>query len=183
VFRALLLSATLFGFSYYALGFPIVTVAQSQGSLVLGIITFGVYLSVSAIAGYLLGSVRGRRPFRTLWTLGYLLAAISSLIIGLSYAFNYGLGLYYIGAAGLGFATGSVETFEPVLISTLVKSRKLSSGMGWLSSSRALGLFVSNIVMGALFVFSEFDSYLYAAITACAAAMILVAVELKRAKA
>jgi MFS family permease len=34
VFRPLLLSATLFGFSYYTLGFPIVTVAQSQVSQV-----------------------------------------------------------------------------------------------------------------------------------------------------
>jgi MFS family permease len=181
VFRALLLSATLFGFSYYALGFPIVTVAQSQGSLVLGITTFGIYLGVSAIAGYLLGSIRARRPFRTLWTLGYLLAGMSSLVIGFSYVFNYGLGLYYIGAAGLGFATGSVETFEPVLVSTLVRSKKLSTGMGWLSSSRAIGLFVSNIAMGIIFVFSEFDSYLYAAITASAAAMILLATELKKA--
>lgn len=179
VFRALLLSATLFGFSYYALGFPIVTVARSQNSAVLGILTFGIYLGVSAVAGYSLGSVRAKRPFRTLWSLGYLLAALSSLVIGLSYAFNYGLGIYYLGAAGLGFATGSVETFEPVLTSALVKSGKLSSGMGWLSSSRALGLFVSNAAMGILFVFSQFDSYLYAAIAAFAAAMILLAVETK----
>ncbi len=179
VFRWLLISATLFGFSYYALGFPIVTVAESQGSAVLGILTFGIYLGVSAVAGYLLGSVRGSRPFRTLWSLGYMLAAASSLVIGASYALNYGLGLYYLGAAGLGFATGSVETFEPVLTSTLVKSRRLSAGMGWLSSSRALGLFTSNIVMGALFTFSQSGSYIYAAATAMAAAIILLAVELK----
>lgn len=179
VFRWLLISATFFGFSYYALGFPIVTVAQSQGSAVLGILTFGIYLGVSAVAGYLLGSVRARRPFRTLWMLGYLLAAASSLVIGTSYAFHYGLGLYYLGAAGLGFATGSVETFEPVLTSTLVGSSRLSSGMGWLSSSRALGLFTSNIAMGVLFTFSQFGSYLYAAGTAVVAAVILLVVELK----
>jgi MFS family permease len=179
VFRWLLISATLFGFSYYALGFPIVTVAQSQGSAVLGILTFGIYLGVSAAAGYLLGSVRGRRPFRTLWTLGYLLAAASSLVIGASYAFDFGLGLYYIGAAGLGFATGSIETFEPVLTSTLVRSGRLSAGLGWLSSSRALGLFASNIVVGVLFTFSQTDSYVYAALAAFASAMILFVVELK----
>ncbi|MDG7007813.1 MAG: MFS transporter [Nitrososphaerota archaeon] len=179
VFRWLLISATLFGFSYYALGFPIVTVAESQGSAVLGILTFGIYLGVSAFAGYLLGSVRGRRPFRTLWSLGYLLAAVSSLVIGASYLLNYGLSLYYLGAAGLGFATGSVETFEPVITSVLVKSGRLSSGLGRLSSSRAVGLFVSNIVMGAIFTFSQFGSYLYAAATAVVAAVILVAVELK----
>ncbi|HKT21286.1 MAG TPA: MFS transporter [Nitrososphaerales archaeon] len=179
VFRWLLISATLFGFSYYALGFPIVTVAQSQGSAVLGILTFGVYLGVSAGAGYLLGSVRSHRPFRTLWTLGYLLAAVSSLVIGASYALHYGLGLYYLGAAGLGFATGSVETFEPVLTSTLVRSGRLSSGLGWLSSSRAIGLFTSNLVMGVIFTFSQFGSYLYAAATAVMAAAILLVVELK----
>ena len=179
VFRWLLISATLFGFSFYSLGFQIITVAQSQGSRVLGILTFGIYLGVSAFAGYLLGSVRGRRPFRTLWSLGYLLAAASSLVIGLSYVLGYGLGVYYLGAAGLGFATGSVETFEPVLISLLVKSKQLSSGMGWLSSSRAIGLFTSNIVMGAIFTFSQFGSYLYAAAAALGAATILLAVELK----
>jgi len=179
VFRWLLVSATLFGFSYYALGFPIVTVAQSEGSAVLGILTFGIYLGVSAGAGYLLGSARSHRPFRTLWSLGYLLAAGSSLVIGVSYALHYGLGLYYAGAAGLGFATGSVETFEPVLTSTLVKSGKLSGGLGWLSSSRAIGLFTSNAVMGVIFTFSQFGSYLYAAATALVAALVLLAVELK----
>jgi MFS family permease len=179
IFRWLLVSATLFGFSYYALGFPIVTVAQSQGSATFGILTFGIYLGVSAGAGYLLGSVRSRRPFRTLWTLGYLLAAMSSLVIGASYALHLGLGVYYLGAAGLGFATGSVETFEPVLTSTLSKAGKLSSGLGWLSSSRALGLFTSNLVMGMIFTFSQFGSYAYAAALAVCAAVILLAVELK----
>ena len=179
VYKAILLSATFFGFSYYALGFPIVTVARSQGSAVLGIVTFGIYLGVSALAGFSLGSLRGKRPFRTLWSFGYVLAAISSLVIGLSFSFHYNVAVYYLGAAGLGFATGSVETFEPVLISTLVKTSKLSSGLGWLSSTRAHGLFVSNIVMGVLFVFSEFDSYLYAALTALVAGSILALVEIK----
>jgi hypothetical protein len=40
-------------------------------------------------------------------------------------------------------------------------------------------MFVSNIVMGILFVFSQFDLYVYAAITAFVAAMILLVVELK----
>ncbi|MDG6917164.1 MAG: MFS transporter [Nitrososphaerota archaeon] len=179
VFRWLLVSAMLFGFSYYALGFPIITVAQSQGSAVLGILTFGIYLGVSAGAGYLLGSVRSKRPLRTLWTLGYLLAALSSLVIGASYTLHFGLGFYYLGAAGLGFATGSVETFEPVLTSTLTKAGNLSRGLGRLSSSRALGLFTSNLVMGAIFTFSQFGSYAYAAALAGSAAVILLAVETK----
>lgn len=179
IFRAILISATFFGFSYYALGFPIVTVAESQGSAVLGILTFGIYLGVSALAGFALGSLRGKRPFRTLWSLGYMLAALSSLVIGLSFALHHSLEIYYLGAAGLGFATGAVETFEPALTSTLVKSSKLSRGMGWLSSTRALGLFVSNIAVGVLFVYSQFGSYLFAALTALIAGTILVVVELK----
>lgn len=177
VFRALMLSATLFGFSYYALGYPIVTVTLAEGSDVYGILTFGIYLTVSAIAGYGLGALRGKRPLRTLWSLGYLVAAISSLVIGASYLFHGGLALFYIGAAGLGFATGSVETFEPVLTAALSRSGRMSTRMGWLSSSRAVGLLVSNTVMGFLFVLGEFDSYLYAALTAGAAAMILLVVE------
>jgi MFS family permease len=108
-----------------------------------------------------------------------MLAAVSSFVVGLSFALHYSLEIYYLGAAGLGFATGSVETFEPVLTSTLVKSSKLSGGMGWLSSSRAIGLFVSNIAVGVLFVISQFDSYLFAALTALIAGSILVVVELK----
>ncbi len=40
-------------------------------------------------------------------------------------------------------------------------------------------MFVSNIVMGILFVYSQFDSYLYAALTAFVAGSILLAVEIK----
>lgn len=173
-YRAILVAATLFGFSYYALGFPIITVSESTGSFTYGILTFGIYLGVSALAGYFLGTRRGNRPLITLWSLGYLLAAIASLVIAVSYITGQDLILYYIGAAGLGFATGSVETFEPVLIAAVKKAGKLSSRMGWLSSSRAIGLFVSNIVMGFLFYVGEFDSYVYAASTSLIAALILV---------
>ncbi len=179
VFRAILFSATLFGFSYYALGFPVITVSGASHSYTYGILTFGIYLGVSAIAGLLLGSLRGKKPLTTLWSLGYLLAAASSFAIGLSFITHTGLWLYYIGAAGLGFATGSVETFEPVLISAVSKSGKLSAGMGWLSSTRSVGLFVSNIVMGALFVLSEFYSYAYASIASLAAAVILMAAQVR----
>ena len=179
MFRAILISATLFGFSFYALGFPVVTVARSEGGDVYGILMFGIYLAVSSIAGYLLGSLRGKRPLRTLWSLGYLVAAVSSLTIGLSYFFNAGLWLYYLGGAGLGFSVGSVETFEPVMTAALSKSRMMSTRMGYLTSSRATGLFVSNIVMGILFTIGEFYSYVYASFMSLAAALILAGVELR----
>ncbi len=178
LFRAVLISATLFGFSYYALGFPIITVSDATGSYIYGILTFGIYLGVSAISGIFLGTFRGKKPMRTLWSLGYLLAAGSSLIIGTSFAVNGLLLMYYIGAAGLGFATGSVETFEPVIIAAVSRARKVSTGMGWLSSSRALGLFFSNSIMGLIFAISVFYSYLYAAVTSFLAALILIVAEL-----
>lgn len=179
VFRAVILSATFFGFSYYALGFPIITVAETHNSFVYGILTFGIYLGISALAGYSLGYLRAKKPLRTLWSIGYLLAALSSLTIGLSYMMHSGLALFYLGAAGLGFATGSVETFEPVMIAAVAKAKKLSTRMGWLSSSRALGLFVSNVVMGTIFIFSEFYSYLYASLASLCAAAILIAAEVR----
>lgn len=181
-FRMILLSATLFGFSYYALGFPIVTIAESNGSYVFGILAFGIYLGISALAGFTLGSLRGRKPLRTLWAMGYGMAGIASMIIGLSYLMGADLYVFYVGAALLGFSTGSVETFEPVLTAFLAKTRQVSSWMSWLSSSRAIGLFVSNIVMGFLFVLGQFYSYLYAALTAVLAALILVALELSKGK-
>ena len=181
-FRIILLSATLFGFSYYALGFPIVTVAETHGGYVYGILTFGIYLGISALAGYTLGSLRGRRPLRTLWTLGYGMAGIASLIIGFSYLFGSSIYLFYLGAAVLGFSTGSVETFEPVLTAFLAKTKQVSSWMSWLSSSRAVGLFVANTAMGALFMVGQFYSYLYASVTAIAAAAILATLEVLRGR-
>lgn len=90
--------------------------------------------------------------------------------------------MYYLGAGGLGFATGSIETFEPVLTSMLGSYSNLSARMGWLSTSRAIGLFVSNLAMGLLFTFNQFDLYLYSAVTSLLAAFLLVYAESKSRK-
>ncbi|MEM0117829.1 MAG: MFS transporter [Conexivisphaerales archaeon] len=174
LFRLILISATLFGFSYYSFGFPIITVAESRAGELLAILSFGLYLSVSAVSGYVLGSARRLNPLSALWGLGYAIAAVSSAVLGISYLLRYSSPFYMLGAAGLGFATGAIETFEPVLVSLLGRSRSLSGRMGWLSSSRAIGLFVSNSMMGLLFQLSQFDSYMYAAITSLVAALILI---------
>lgn len=173
LFQGLLVAATLFGFSYYAFGFPILTVSESTGSIPLGMLTFGIYLGVSGVAGYFLGKTQGGRPLRTLWSLGYLLAAVSSLGLALSYLTHSDLALFYLAAAGLGFATGSVETFEPVLVATWVRASGLSKGMGWLSSSRAIGLLVSNVVVGILFTVGQAYAYAFAFATALAAGTLL----------
>ena len=176
VFHFLLVAATLFGFSYYALGFPILSVAETQANAALGILTFGIYLGFSSAAGYLLGS-SALRPIRALWTIGYAFAGLASLIIGMSYLFDSSLFMFYVGAAALGISTGAIETFEPVLTSHLVQSADLSGGMGLLSMSRALGLFLSNVIMGIIFTADQFDSYLYAFATAILAAGILAFTE------
>ncbi len=177
-YRALLLSATLFGFSFYSFGFPILTVAHAQagGALsemsALAVVTFGVYLGLSALAGLVLGS-RRLRPIRAIWSIGYMLAAFSSLAIGTLYLVGSGAFPFYIAAGGLGFATGCVETFEPTLISNLVASHRLSEGMGWLSMSRAIGLFTANLMLAVLFGLDQFYAYVYAFATALIAAAIL----------
>jgi MFS family permease len=87
VFRALLAAATLYGFSFYNLGFPILTAAESVKSQSKGVVTYAVYLGISALAGYVLGSARFR-PLDALWKFGYLPSSIASLGIGLAYAFH-----------------------------------------------------------------------------------------------
>lgn len=181
-YRGLLISATFFGFSFYSFGFPILTVAQAQGTGTpdladaLAVVTFGVYLGLSALAGLVLGATR-LRPIRAIWSIGYLLAAFASLAIGTLYLVGASALPFYAAAAGLGFATGSVETFEPTLISNLVAARRLSEGMGWLSMTRAIGLFTANLVLGILFGIDPFYAYLYAFVAALLAATILASAD------
>ncbi len=185
-YHALLFSATLFGFSFYSFAFPVLTVAavQQAGSIAkalsgaVAIIAFGVYLGISALAGILLGRTR-LRPIRAIWSIGYLLAAFASLAIGALYFLSAGPILFYVAAGVLGFATGSVETFEPTMISKIVSSRRLSEGMGWLSATRAVGLFVANLALGFLFGIDQFYAYVYAFATALVAALILAWAESK----
>ncbi len=175
-YRALLLSATLFGFSFYSFAFPVLTVESVQsGSVYAGafaVITFGVYLGVSALAGIVLGRMK-LRAIHAIWSLGYLIAAFASLAIGVLYVFGAGALPFYAAAAALGFATGAVETFEPTMISEIVASARLSEGMGWLSATRAIGLFVANFAIGILFGLGQFYAYVYAFATALAAAGLL----------
>ncbi len=178
LFIALLVSATFYGFSFYNLGFPILTAALSHNyNYVLGILTYGIYLGVSAISGYVLGA-QNLTPIRALWSLGYVPSALASLLIGLSILFHYTTFAFYIFIAGLGLGMGAVETYEPTATSQLVRSTNLSSGMGWLSVSRSIGQFLSNLIMGLLFSFSQFYSYFYAFAAALMATLILMIADL-----
>lgn len=181
VFVALLASATLYGFSFYNLGYPILTTATATGkattaSFMLGVLTYVIYLGISAISGYMLGSTK-IRPLHALWLLGYLPSALASLLLGLSVLLHLPFLTFYVWVAVLGLGMGAAETFEPTLTALLVSSSALSSGMGWLSVSRSIGQFLSNLIMGFLFGLSQTASYLYAFAAALLATMILLFTE------
>ncbi|MCW6159930.1 MAG: MFS transporter [Candidatus Micrarchaeales archaeon] len=170
-FRGILLSTALFGFSYYSLGFPILTIAQKSTNL-LGIASYGVYLGVSAITGYWIGSKR-LNYVKGLSILGYSLSGIGTAILALGYLYSSSVAILYVGVAILGFALGVIETFEPTIVSFVKGVRELGKGMGALTASRSIGIFMGNLIMGVLYVLSPFYSYSYAAIISVAAGMIM----------
>ncbi len=170
-FRGIVLSAALFGFSYYSLGFPILTIAQKSTDI-LGIASYGVYLGVSAITGYWIGSKK-LNYVKGLSILGYTLSGIGTAILALGYLYNSSVAILYVGVAILGFALGVIETFEPTIISFVKGIRKLGKGMGTLTASRSVGIFMGNLIMGVLYVLSPLYSYSYAAIVSVAAGVIM----------
>ncbi|MEM3670786.1 MAG: MFS transporter [Thermoprotei archaeon] len=173
VFRGLLVATAIFGLSTYSLGFPVLTILKEGLSDALGVATYAMYLGSSAIAGYALGSTR-IHPLKATALAGYGLASVSSLAIAAAYFLKLPFATIYVATAGLGVSAAAAETFEPVLVSRLVKAANLSKGMGSLGAYRSLGLFVTNLVMGFIFTFSVFDSYVYAALSAAAACIILL---------
>ncbi|MGC8657426.1 MAG: hypothetical protein ACP5UL_06760 [Thermoplasmata archaeon] len=80
----------------------------------------------------------------------------------------------YIGAIILGFSLGAIETFEPTIIALVSKAKELSKNMGALTSSRSIGLFASNIIMGILYFASPAYSYIYASVIAFSASIIIL---------
>lgn len=181
----LLVSATLYGFSFYNLGFPILTAASGTASTSgyeLGVLAFVIYLGISAVSGYVLGAGHGS-PLRSLWLIGYLPSALGSGLIGLSVLLHMNTLAFYLFVAVLGFGMGAVETFEPTLVSSLVGSTTLSRGMGYLSVSRSIGQFLSNLIMGLLFSLSRSIPYFYAFASALAATVVLALAEGRYTKA
>jgi len=128
------------------------------------------------VSGYVFGS-RRLRALRSLWALGYLPSAIASLLISASIFFHLPELGFYLFLAGLGMGMGAVETFEPTAASLLVQSGRLSTGMGWLSVSRSLGQFISTLVMGIIFSFSQSLAYLYAFAASLVATLILASAD------
>jgi Major Facilitator Superfamily len=171
---ALLVSATFYGFSFYNLGFPILTVTAGHSTTAgyeSGVLAFLIYLGVSALSGYTLGA--GRFPLvRSLWLMGYLPSALGSGLIGLSELLHLPTAAFYLSVAVLGSGMGAVETFEPTLVSSVVGQIRLGRSMGFLSVSRSLGQFLSNLIMGFLFSVGRSVPYFYASASALLAAIV-----------
>ncbi len=173
-FNGIILATALYGFSYYSLGFPILTIAQAASSDLLGIGSYGVYLGVSAITGYYIGSRKGLNRIKALGYLGYMLSGVGTAVLALSYAMGYGTGAFYLGVAMMGFCLGVVETMEPTIISLVRKEVRIGKGMGSLQGSRSLGIFFGNLIMGILYVSSPAYSYTYAAVVSIIAGALVI---------
>lgn len=175
VYRGVLVATALYGFSSYSAGFPILTVAQGTHSPALGVLSYVLFLGVSALTGLWAGR-RWGDSVRGLALAGYGAAALGSAGIAVSYAFHLGVAGLYVSMAILGFALGVVETLEPTLIARLAPAAKTSGGMGSLTASRSVGLFVANIALGLLYALGPVYSYTYATVVAAAAVWILLGV-------
>lgn len=175
--RALLLAAALYGFTFYAVGFPVLTVAQGSGTPVAGLGAFVLFQAVSAATGYLLPSHLGAtvsRRFGDLGWLGYGGAAVGAALLAAGYTAHLGLVTLLLGVAVLGFGLGVVETLEPSLMSVLRPGRSAGRGFGALSAARSWGVFVGNLVMGLLYGVHPAYAYGYAAILGVAAAAVVI---------
>ena len=178
---ALLVSATLYGFSFYNLGFPILSAVagHARTGYEWGVLAYVVYLGVSAVSGYALGARRGS-AVRSLWLMGYLPSALGSGFIGVCELMHWQQAAFYAAVALLGFGMGAVETYEPTLVSSIVGHTRLGRGMGFLSVSRAVGQFLSNLIMGLLFALGPAVPYFYAFASAMLAAVVFGGLELVR---
>lgn len=163
LFWTITLSTMFFGFSQYSFGFPILTTTQITGKDYLGVLSYGVFLGASSLFGYLFGRLK-IGEISGLAFLGYLLGAVASL----GFAFLSGVGpvsLYTLSFI-MGVSVASTETFEPTIMSKIVKEESYGTGMGYLSAGRSIGMFIGNTVMGFLYGINYSYSYIFASIMA-----------------
>ncbi len=168
-----LIASSLYGFSFFSLGFPILTIAQAKSSLA-GIGSYLVYLLASAFFGYIIGSSK-LRLISTLSFLGYVLSSTGTLLLAFAYSFHLSCIIMYLSVAIMGMAIGTIDTLEPNLITQVAPESAMGNAMGALTASRSIGLFLGNTVMGILYYFKPFYSYAYASILSFAAGLILFA--------
>jgi MFS family permease len=174
LYWGIIAATALYGFSSYSIGFPILTVAQSTRREASGVLAYALFLGISALTGVLMGW-RSNASIPVLALLGYLLAGLGSAGLALAYHFGGGAAALYGAVAVLGVALGVIETLEPTWISRITTTARRGRGMGSLTASRSIGLFVGNVSMGLLYQLSPTYSYIYATVVAVAAAIILLA--------
>ncbi|MDE1768030.1 MAG: MFS transporter [Candidatus Micrarchaeota archaeon] len=171
-YLGILVATLLYGFSYYSLGFPILTIAEKSSSIA-GIGSYAVYLGVSAVAGYYIGS-RKLNKIKVLGTMGYILSGIGTLGLGFAYILGQGTAVFYLMVAVIGLSLGVIETLEPTIVSLIKVRGKVGSGMGALTASRSFGVFAANLIMGFLYMVNPFYSYTYAGLVSVAAGCIIM---------
>ncbi len=171
-FFGVIIATSLYGFSFYSLGFPILTVAEYSGKDALGYLSYLIFLLGSALFGYYIGRKR-IRPVYGLGILGYLLSGIATIVLGISYLFGLGILPMYVSILLIGMGVGVIDTMEPSIIS-VVKSSDIGKGMGALTASRSIGIFLGNLIMGILYTISPVYSYAYAGSLSVLAAVIVL---------
>ena len=173
----LLAASALFGFTYYSIGFPILTTAQNSGSEAFGIGAFLLFNAVSAATGYVVAPRLGNgiaERFRDLGFLGYFLSVLGAVLLAVGYAAHLTVVVLLVGVAALGFSLGIVTTVEPSLMSVLRPGRQAGRGFGALSAARSVGLFLGNLIMGLLYGLGADWAYGYAAIMGIASVAIVL---------
>ncbi len=168
-----LIAATMFGFSFYSVGFPVLTVAQHSHGMVRGFLVFAIFSGVSGAVGFLVGQRRWS-AVATLGVGGFGLSAMASIAIGVAAYYNLGFLALSLAVAALGAGLGVMETVEPTLIAALTPTHRHGAGMGNLAAARSVGLFIGNLMMGVLYVHGELLAYSYAAGAALLGAFIIL---------
>jgi hypothetical protein len=171
--RGVLVASALYGFSSYSMGFPILTVAEGTRDNLWGVLSYVIFLGVSALTGYVLGR-RLRGSVKELAGFGYFAAAIGSAGLAVAYAVHASPFGYFLPVAVLGFALGSIETLEPTIIARHGAAASSGRRMGSLTMARSVGLFLANLVMGLLYHLTPVDAYAYATVVALAAVLVLL---------
>ena len=163
VLWGILIGTTLFGFSYYSLGYPIITLTQLSGKDTIGALSYFIYLFISGITGYIVGWFAGKfNKVKFLGLGGYILSGFGSIIIGIGYLLHLKLIFSFAGVAILGLGLGVIETLEPSIISLISPKEKISRQMGKLTAARSIGLFIGNLAMSLLYISNPYFSYEYA---------------------
>jgi MFS family permease len=165
-YYGIMFATALFGFSYYSIGFPILTAAQDSTSILYGLILYPIFMSSSAFGGFIYSRIKSKNEVRTLGFMGYILSGLATFGIFAILILKAPFDLFYVFALILGFGTSAVETFEPAIVSRIVRGSKAGSAMGTLSFFRSIGMFSGNIIVGLLYIISPEYSYLYASAVA-----------------